>query len=98
MTTRGEGFEEKKEMNSMQEESDVSNRHVAWWRNACWIRVWTADHTSGRREAVDDSGEQQARDDVEKTQSFAEERRGGEMVNEKERDKPDNAMQALYTS
>ena len=46
--------------------------------------MWTADHTCGRRESVDESGEQpegaaeQARDDerVEETQSFAEEAEG----------------------
>ena len=57
MTTQEECVEAKRETNSMHEESDVSNRHMTWWRNAWWI-VWTADRTCGRREAVDESGEQ----------------------------------------
>ena len=34
----------KKEMNSMQEGSDVSNRHITWWKKAWWIRVNSGPH------------------------------------------------------
>ena len=57
MTTQGECVVEKKETNSVQEEHDVSNRHMTWWKTHGGS-VWTADHTCGRREGVDESGEQ----------------------------------------
>ena len=56
MTTQ-ETCVEAKEVNSMYEESDVSNRHMTWWRNAWWVRVDNGPHC-GRREAVDERGEQ----------------------------------------
>ena len=58
MTTQVECVEEKKETNSLQEENDVSNRHMTWWKSAWWIRVDNGPHMSGRHEAVDESGEQ----------------------------------------
>ena len=70
-TTQEECVEVKKETNSMHEESDVSNRHMTWWR-----------HTCGRREAVDEHGEQPEEQPnrlammVEETQSPAEEAEG----------------------
>ena len=70
MTTQGECVEEKKETNSVQEEHDVSNRHVTWW-----IRVDSGPHLQtarGRRAA------EQARVDgrVEESRSVAEEAEG----------------------
>ena len=44
MTTQETCVEAKKEMNSMYEESDVSNRHMTWWRNAWWVRVDNGPH------------------------------------------------------
>ena len=54
MTTQETCVEAKKEMNSMYEESDVSNRHTTWWRNAWWVRVDNGPHlrtARGRRRA-----------------------------------------------
>ena len=48
MTTQKKCVEEQKETNSMHEENDVSNRHMAWWRDAWWVRV---DNGPGRRRA-----------------------------------------------
>ena len=83
MTTQGECVEEKKEMNSMQVESDVSNRHTTWWKNAWWIRVDGGPHmrtARGRRRIwrAARMAAEQARDDdrVEETRSFAEEAEG----------------------
>ena len=42
MTTQGECGEEKKETNSAQEEHDVSNRQMTWWRGA-WQRPTLTD-------------------------------------------------------
>ena len=52
MTTQENCVETKKEMNSMYEESDVSNRHMTWWRNAWWVRMDNGPHlrtARGRR-------------------------------------------------
>ena len=57
MTTQEKCVEAKKEANSMHEESDVSNRHMTWWQTHGGS-VWIADHACGRREGVDESGEQ----------------------------------------
>ena len=83
MTTQGECVEEKKETNSVQEEHDVSNRHMTWWRNVWWIRVDSGPHmrtSRGRRRICRAArrAAEQARDDdkVEETQSFAEEAEG----------------------
>ena len=43
MTTQEKCAEEQKETNSMHEENDVSNRHMAWWR-AWWVRVDNGPH------------------------------------------------------
>ena len=47
MTTQGECVEEKKETNSVQEEHDMSNRHVTWWKRCmvdpCERRTTHAD-------------------------------------------------------
>ena len=54
MTTQETCVEAKKEMNSMYEESDVSNRHMTWWRIAWWVRVDNGHHlrtARGRRRA-----------------------------------------------
>ena len=51
-TTREGSVEERKETNSMQQENEVSNRHMTWWRNAWWIRVNNGPHmrtARGRR-------------------------------------------------
>ena len=105
MTTQGECVEEKKEMNSMQVESDVSNRHMTWWKNAWWIRVDGGPHmrtARGRRRIwrAARRAAEQARDDdtVEETQSFAEEAEGRNGEREIERDRPDNATQTICTS
>ena len=55
--------EQGEDANSLHEESHVSNRHMTWWHNAWWVRVnngsaWTADHICGRRETVEECGEQ----------------------------------------
>ena len=39
------------------ETTHVPKWHLAWWRNASWIRVAT-DHICRPREAVDEYGEQ----------------------------------------
>ena len=78
MTTQEKWFE--KETNSMHKESDVSNRHMTWWKNAWWIRMDGGPHmrtTRGRRRIwrAARRAAEQARDDdrVEETQSLAEE-------------------------
>ena len=83
MTTQEECVEAKKETNSMHEESDVSNRHMTWWRNAWWIRMDGGPHmrtARGRRRIwrAARRAAEQARDDdgVEETQSSAEEAEG----------------------
>ena len=83
LTTQKECVEEKKETNSMQEEHDVSNRHMTWWRNAWWIRVDSGPHmrtARGRRRVwrAARRAAEQARDNdgVGETQSFAEEAEG----------------------
>ena len=80
MTTQEECAEEQKETNSTQEESDVSNRHMTWWKNTCWIRVDNGPHlrtARGRRRtwrAARRAAEQaRGEDRVEETQSIAEE-------------------------
>ena len=82
MTTQEKCVEEKKETNSMQE-NDVSNRHMAWWKNAWWIRVDSGPHmrtARGRRRVwrAARRAADQARDNdgVGETQSFAEEAEG----------------------
>ena len=76
-TSQEECGEMKRETKTMHEENDVSNRHMTWWRT--FGGSVTADHTCGRREAVDGRraarrAAEQARDDgrVEETQSLAE--------------------------
>ena len=52
MTTQENCVESKKGMNSMNEENDVSNRHMTWWRNAWCIRMDSGPHlrtARGRR-------------------------------------------------
>ena len=49
MTTQENCVETKKEMNSMNEESDVSNRHMTWWRNAWWVRMDNGPHLQTAR-------------------------------------------------
>ena len=83
MTTQEKCVEEKKETNSMHEESDVSNRHMTWWKNAWWIRTDGGPHmrtARGRRRIwrAARRAAEQARDDdgVEETRSLAEEAEG----------------------
>ena len=83
MTTQGECVEDKRETNSMQEEHDVSNRHMTWWRNAWLIRMDSGPHmrtARGRRRIwrAARRAAEQARDNdgVGETQSFAEEAEG----------------------
>ena len=70
----------KKEVNSMYEENDLSNRHMTWWKNAWWIRVDSGPHMRTARGLASSQkrAAEQARDDdrVEETQSFAEEAEG----------------------
>ena len=96
MTTQGECVEEKKETNSVQEEHDVSNRHMTWWRNIWWIRVDSGPHLQtarGRRRICRAArrAAEQARDDdkVEETQSLVEEAEGrnGERMGARENQK-----------
>ena len=58
VTTQEKCVEAKKETNSMHEESDVSKRHMTWWKNAWWIRMDGGPPHAGRSDAVDESGEQ----------------------------------------
>ena len=44
MTTQEKCVEAKKEVNSMHEENDVSNRHMTWWRDAWWVRMDNGPH------------------------------------------------------
>ena len=61
----------RREVNSMHEENDVSNRHMTWWRDAWWVRmdngphlrtargrrrVWRASHESRAGSARDRTG------------------------------------------
>ena len=55
MTTQENFVETKKGMNSMNEENDVSNRHMTWWRNAWWVRMDSGPHlrtAQGRRKVA----------------------------------------------
>ena len=83
VTTQDKCVEAKKETNSMYEESDVSRRHVTWWKNAWWIRVNSGPHmrtARGRRRIwrAARRAAEQARDGdrVEETLSPAEEAEG----------------------
>ena len=68
--------------------------------------MWTADHTCGRREAVDESGEQPEGQPnrfgmtigSKRPRASPKRQRGRNGERERERDKPDNAMTALYIS
>ena len=67
----------------MQEEHDVSNRHMTWWRNAWWIRMDSGPHmrtARGRRRIwrAARRAAEQARDNdrVGETQSLAKEAEG----------------------
>ena len=42
---KAQGCQEE-EVNSMHEESHVSNRHMTWWQNAGWIRVNSGPHAA----------------------------------------------------
>ena len=37
-------------VNSLHEESHVSNRHMIWWRNAWWVRVDNGPHLQTARD------------------------------------------------
>ena len=50
MTTQGDCVEDNKETNSVQEEHDVSNRHMTWWRGAWWVRVDNGPHLRTARD------------------------------------------------
>ena len=50
MTTQEKCVEEKKETNSMQEERDVSSRHMTWWRDAWWVRMDKGPHLRTARD------------------------------------------------
>ena len=62
----------------------------------------TADHTCGRREAVDERGEQPNRLAMtigsKRPRAWPKNLRVTNGGRERERNRPDNAMQALYTS
>ena len=49
-TTQGECVEDKKETNSVQEEHDVSNRHMTWWRCTWCFRVDNGPHLRTARD------------------------------------------------
>ena len=38
------------DVNSMHEESHVSNRHMTWWHNAWWVRVKNGPHLQTARD------------------------------------------------
>ena len=83
MTTQEECIEEKKETYSMQEDNDVSNRHMLWWKNSWWFREDNGPHlrtARGRRRTwrAARRAAEQARDEdrVEETQSLAQEAEG----------------------
>ena len=52
MTTQKKCVEEQKETNSMHEENDVSNGHMARWRDAWWVRVDNGPHLRSETEQV----------------------------------------------
>ena len=98
VTTQEKCVEAKKETNSMQEECDVSKRHMTWWKNAWWIRMDGGPHmrTARCRRRIwraDRRAAEQARDDdrVEETEPCRR-GRGGDVGKKKERER-DKAMQ-----
>ena len=72
MTTQENCVETRKGMNSMNEENDVSNRHMTWWRNAWWVRMDSGPHlrTARGRRKVWRAATRAARDtcDTERTE------------------------------
>ena len=72
MTTQENCVETRKGMNSMNEENDVSNRHMTWWRNAWWVRMDSGPHlrTARSRRKVWRAATRAARDtcDTERTE------------------------------
>ena len=42
--------EQGEDVNSLHEESHVSNRHMIWWRNAWWVRVNNGPHLQTARD------------------------------------------------
>ena len=60
MTTQENCVETKKGMNSMNEENDVSNRHMTWWRNAWWVRMDTPTDGARPSKSVASSHESRA--------------------------------------
>ena len=86
MTTQERCVEVKKGANSLHEESDVSNRHMTWWKNAWWIRVDSGPNlrTARSRRRIWRAARraaEQARDDdrVEETRILVEEAEGETM-------------------
>ena len=104
MTIQGECVEDKRETNSMQEEHDVSNRHMTRWGNAWWIRMDGGPHwqtARGRRQIwrAARRAAEQARDGhrVEEIQSSAEEAEG-EKWRRKKREQGRNRREESNTS
>ena len=49
---KAQGGQEEEDVNSVHDESHVSNRHMTWWQNAWWVRVDNGPHmrsAKGRR-------------------------------------------------
>ena len=90
MTTQGECGEEKKETNSAQEEHDVSNRQMTWWRGA-WQRPTPTDGARPSKSVASslESRGKRAR------QSKRQRVRSGDR--KKEKTKRDCAVKILYT-
>ena len=84
------------------EEHGVSSRHMTRRKRAWWIRIDDGiQHKQRPRKAQSlASSAEQARDEgrVEETQGPAQEAEGRNGEGKRERDRPDNAMQALCTS
>ena len=42
--------EQEEDVNSMHEETHVSNRHMTWWQNARWVRINSGPHLRTARD------------------------------------------------
>ena len=46
---KAQGGQEEEDVNSVHDESHVSNRHMTWWQNAWWVRVDNGPHRRSAR-------------------------------------------------
>ena len=46
---KAHGGQEEEDVNSVHDESHVSNRHMTWWQNAWWVRVDNGPHMRSAR-------------------------------------------------